>query len=182
MEILGPAIAYVLAVSLALGKLVAWQGDLYDKWHDRVALSLAGLEERAGQLLILLQGEISKLLVGTGGVFDPTLVVADPAALSARVADFQRTMTAHAKLEQRFDRMCAMARWVWLPAAFLITGGVLIGLRYSELVRTSGLGVTGLVLVALGAFLALVALITYRLHAQWLTRAEMLANKRLPSP
>jgi hypothetical protein len=103
---------YALVVALlapgvvGLLKAASFRGDIFDKWNDRVDVTLAGLSERAVTELLVLQRDINTVLGGTAeGEFDPLKVVVDPSMLSGHVDKYQHCIGVRNKLRKQFAHL-----------------------------------------------------------------------------
>jgi hypothetical protein len=112
------AIALLIPGAGGLWKAASMQGDLNDKWHDRVALAFNGLSEKAVDELIKIQTIAADRLGGPGTAFDPSQVVRDPSELSSRMDRFRRLLRVRDRVRPRFRHLL----WVgpWLVGSFLL--------------------------------------------------------------
>jgi hypothetical protein len=173
VDVLAYATGVVLACAGAIWRASSLEGDMYAKWNDRVEVALAALAERARLQAFLLQAEISTVL-GGGAEFDPTTVVADPATITHRAADFQRTMSTHASMRKRLNVLLWVCKWLWLPPLLVLVGAALAGLDFSKLVINGMLGDAGLAIAAVGSLVGVVGFAMYHVYQRRLVSSEIL--------
>ena len=86
--VIAPSLILILTIIGGLWKFASFRGDIFEKWSSRTDLAKAGLTEKAAEELRQLHRQIGELM-GAGGQFDPTKVVAEPAQLLSKCSVFQ---------------------------------------------------------------------------------------------
>ncbi len=91
--VIAPSLILILTIIGGLWKFASFRGDIFEKWSSRTDLAKAGLTEKAAEELRQLHRQIGELM-GAGGQFDPTKVVAEPAQLLSSVLYFKKLIDA----------------------------------------------------------------------------------------
>ena len=125
--VIAPAIIVFLAIVGGLWKSASFRGDVFEKWSSRTDLARAGLTEKAAEELRRLHRKIGDLL-GAGGQFDPSKVVAEPAELLASVLYFQELLQAREGAERWLILLLRLDKILISALLALLVGDVLTAL------------------------------------------------------
>jgi hypothetical protein len=173
--VVGVAVAVLAVLAASAWKAAALRSDLISDWSQRIDLAKAGLEERAVEVLVEIQVQISAVVLRPGEPFDPARAIADPAGLRSHVDKYIAVMDARDGLRTRLRAILKVGPVLfWLLVAEIVVVAVCSS-YYCGFHRERMVGQMSMLIALLIAILLAATFARFAINLNRLSRAEILA-------
>jgi hypothetical protein len=175
-QVIGVGAAALLVLGGAVFKMASFRVDMDSKWAGRVKFATAALDEKTIAELEILRDEVEEILPASGGGFDPAQALADPASLSKRAEKTVKFYKARTRMQGDFEKLRALGPVFVGSLAVLQLQALLLTLYFSEILRWAVFKPVGLILLAGGLAVLIVAGSMFVFLQQRLANEQILAG------
>lgn len=175
---LGTAVATCAALVAAVWKSSSLKADTHEKWHERVSITEAGLDELASQQLVDLREQIDELF-DSGGNFDPRKVVANPATMRGSVRAFLKFLRMRNRLRVYFAIMTHLGPILMIACGALLACAAVVFSDMASDVLRDWIVDLALWFGGISSFVALAGFVLFVVAQHLLGNAEVMVRQRL---